>query len=77
MRNESNPLLILTAPLMVKMMLVTGEGQELRQVNLSLATKNLITDKNTTVHPAKAFSQVYKSPFTHRIEAAKLMRRFH
>ena len=77
MRNESNPLLILTAPLMVKMMLVTGEGQELRQVNLSPATKNLITDENTTVHPAKALSQVYKSPFTCRIEAAKLPRRFH
>ena len=77
MRNESNPLLILTAPLMVKMMLVTGEGQELRRVNLSPATKNLITDENTTVHPAKALSQVYKSPFTCRIEAAKLPRRFH
>ena len=77
MRNESNPLLILTAPLMVKMMLVTGEGQELRRVNLSLATKNLITDKNTTVHLVKALSQVYKSPFTRRIKAAKLLRRFH
>ena len=77
MRNESNPLLILTASLMVKMMLVTGEGQELRQVNLSPATKNLITDKNTTVHPAKALSQVYKSPFTRRIEVAKLPWRFH
>ena len=56
MRNESNPLLILTAPLMVKMMLVTSEGQELRRVNLSPATKNLITDENTTIHPAKALS---------------------
>ena len=77
MRNESNPLLILTAPLMVKMMPVTSEGQELRQVNLSPATKNLITDENTTVHPAKAFSQVYKSPFRRRIEVAKLPWRFH
>ena len=29
MRNESDPLLVLTTPLMMKMMLVTGEGQEL------------------------------------------------
>ena len=54
MRNESDLLLVLVAPLVVKMMLVTNEGQELRQVNLSLATKNLITDENTTVHPGKA-----------------------
>ena len=53
MRNESDPLLVLMAPLMVKMMLVTSEGQELCQVNLSPATKNLITNKNIAVHPAK------------------------
>ena len=56
MRNEGDPLLVLTTPLKVKMMLVTGEGQELRRVNLSPATKNLITDENTTIHPAKALS---------------------
>ena len=54
MRNESDPLLVPVAPLVVKMMLVTDEGQELCRVNLSLATKNLITDKNTAIHPAKA-----------------------
>ena len=54
MRNESDPLLVLVAPLVVKMMLVTNEGQELRRANLSPAIKNLITNKNTTVHPAKA-----------------------
>ena len=54
MRNEGDPLLVLTTPLKVKMMLVTGEGQELRRVNLSPTMKSLITDKNTTVHPTKA-----------------------
>ena len=54
MHNESDPLLVLVAPLMVKMMLVTDEGQEPYRVNLSPATKNLITNENTTVHPGKA-----------------------
>ena len=54
MRNESDPLLVLTAPLMMKMMLVTSEGQELRQVNLSPAMKSLTTDENTIAHPTKA-----------------------
>ena len=54
MRNESDPLLVLVAPLMVKMMLDTDEGQELRRVNLSPTTKNLIIDKNIAVHPVKA-----------------------
>ena len=54
MRNESDLLLVLVAPLVVKMMLVTDEGQELRRVNLSPVKKNLIIDENTTVHPAKA-----------------------
>ena len=54
MRNESDPLLVLVAHLVVKMMLITGEGQELCLVNLSLAMKNLITDKNIAVHLAKA-----------------------
>ena len=54
MRNESDPLLVPVAPLVVKMMLVTDEGQELHWANLSPTIKNLITNKNTTVHPAKA-----------------------
>ena len=54
MRNESDPLLVLVAPLVVKMMIITGKGQELRLVNLSLAMKNLITEKNIAVHLAKA-----------------------
>ena len=54
MHNESDPLLVLAAPLVVKMMLVTGEGQELCRVNLSPVTKNLITNENTAIHPAKA-----------------------
>ena len=53
MRNESDPFLVLVAPLVVKMMLVADEGQELRRVNLSPATKNPIIDENTAVHPAK------------------------
>ena len=53
MRNERDPLLVLVALLMVKMMLVTDEGQELCRVSLSPTTKNLITDENTVVHPAK------------------------
>ena len=54
MCNKSDPLLVLVAPLVVKMMLVTDEGQELCRVNLSPTTKNLITDENTAVHPTKA-----------------------
>ena len=54
MCNESDPLLALIAPLMMKMMLVTDEGQELRQVNLSPTMKSLTTDENKTAHPAKA-----------------------
>ena len=54
MCNKSDPLLVLVTPLVVKMMLVTGKNQELRQVNLSPVTKNLITDENIAVNPAKA-----------------------
>ena len=54
MRNESNHFLILTALLMMKMTLVIDEGQELRQVNLSPATKSLTTDENIIAHLAKA-----------------------
>ena len=54
MRNESDPFLVLMTPPMVKMMQVTGEGQELRRMNLSPAMKNLTTDENTAVHPTKA-----------------------
>ena len=54
MRNESDPLLVLTAPLMMKMTLVTDEGQELRRVNLSPATKSLTTNENIIAHLAKA-----------------------
>ena len=53
MCNESDPLLVLTAPLMMKMMLVTDKGQELRRVNLSPTTKSLTTDKNKIAHPAQ------------------------
>ena len=52
MRNESDPLLVLTAPLMMKMTLVTDEGQDLRRVNLSPAIKSLTTDENIIAHPA-------------------------
>ena len=51
---KANPLLVLTASLMIKMMLVTDEGQELRRGNLSPMTKSLTTDENKTAHPAKA-----------------------
>ena len=54
MCNESDPFLVLVAPLVVKMMLVTNEGQELHRANLSSAMKNLIINENTTVHPVKA-----------------------
>ena len=87
MHNESDPRLVLMAPLMMKMTLVTSEGQELRWVSLSPATKSLTTDENTTTHPTpqrlgndvmnKALNQVSKSPFTRKIEGAKLPWRFH
>ena len=54
MCNKSDPLLVLVAPLVVKMMLVTDEGQELRWVNISPTTKNLITNEDIAVHLAKA-----------------------
>ena len=54
MHNESGPFLVLMALLVVKMMLVTNEGQELHRANLSSAMKNLIINENTTVHLAKA-----------------------
>ena len=54
MRNESDPLLVPTTPLMMKMMLVIGKGQELRWVNLYPAMKSLTTNENTIAHPTKA-----------------------
>ena len=53
MRNGSDPLLVLMALLMMKMTLAIGEGQELCQVNLSLAMKSFTTDENITAHLAK------------------------
>ena len=53
MRNESDPLLVLTALLMMKMTLATNEGQELHRANLSPVMKSLTTDENITTHPAK------------------------
>ena len=53
MCNESGPLPVLMALLMMKMTLAIGEGQELYQVNLSLAMKSFTTDENITAHLAK------------------------
>ena len=53
MHNRSGPLPVPIAPLMMKMTLATGEGQELCQVNLSLAMKSFTTDENITAHLAK------------------------
>ena len=86
MRNESDPLLVLTDLLMMKTTLPTDEGQELYRANLSLAMKSFTTSENITAHSEKgvgndvmnkAFSQISKSLFTHRIEGAKLPWRFH
>ena len=60
MHNESGPLLVLTTPLKVKMMLVIGEGQELRRVNLSPAMKNLITDKIQQSTPQRRRKRRYE-----------------
>ena len=54
MHNKSDPLLVLMAPLMMKMTLVTDESQELHRANLSPAMKSLTTAENITAHPAKA-----------------------
>ena len=53
MCNESGPLPVLMALLMMKMTLAIGEGQELCQVNLSLAMKSFTTDENITAHLVK------------------------
>ena len=53
MRNKSDPLLILTALLIMKMTLATDEGQELCRANLSLAMKSSTTGENITTHLAK------------------------
>ena len=53
MCNESGPLAVLMALLMMKMTLAIGEGQELRRANLSLAMKSFTTDENITAHLVK------------------------
>ena len=53
MHNESGHLLVLMAPLMMKMTLITDESQELHQVNLSPAMKSLTANENIIARPAK------------------------
>ena len=53
MGNGSDPFLVLTTLLMMTTTLATDEGQELRQVNLSLAMKSFTTGENIIAHPAK------------------------
>ena len=85
MHNENKLLPVLTSPPMMKRMLVTGKGQELHQASLSPTMKSTTTGEDTRVRLVKAWgamlsktlNQISKSPFTRKIERAKLPRRFH
>ena len=55
MHNGSGPLPVPIAPLMMKMTLATGEGQELRRVNLFPAMKSVTTGENIRAHLVKVW----------------------
>ena len=54
MRNRSGPLSVPMAPPMMKRTLAIGEGQELRQANLSPMMKSATTGENTRACLTKA-----------------------
>ena len=51
---ENELLLVLICPLMMKRMIIIGEGRELRQVRLSPMTKSVIINADTRAHLVKA-----------------------
>ena len=55
MHNGSGLLPVPSSPPMMKRTQVTGEGQELRQVNLSPKLKSATTSENTRARLAKAW----------------------
>ena len=84
MHNGNEPLPVLTSPPMMKRMLVIGKGQKLHQASLSPTMKSTTTGKDTRARlvkgnnaMSKALNQISKSPFTRKIERAKLPWQFH
>ena len=86
MHSESELPLVLICPLMMKSMIIIGESRELHQAKLSPTMKSAIINVDYKSLPrkglgndamSKALNQISKSPFTHKIEGAKLPRRFH
>ena len=81
MRNGSGPVLVLIRPLMMKGTTIIGKGQELHQVKpfLMKKSKHKSQPRKGLGHDAmnKALDQISKSPFTRKIEGAKLPRQFH
>ena len=55
MHNGSEPFPILISPLMMKRILVTGEGQELHQASIFPTTKNTIINVDKRAHLAKVW----------------------
>ena len=71
---------------MMKRTEITGRDQELLQVRPSLMKTSTIIDENnkgpycrglSNDVISKALDQISRSPFTHKIEGARLSRRFH
>ena len=68
MHSGGGPLPAPTYPLMMKRTAITSGDQELPQAKPSLMKTSTIID---------ALDQISKSPFTHKIEGARLPRQFH
>ena len=86
MHKEGGLLPVLTYPLMMKRMAITGKDQELLQVRPSLMkTSAIINENNKGPYcrglgnnvMSKAQDQISRSPFTRKIEGARLPRWFH
>ena len=86
MHKEGGLLPVLTYPLMMKRMAITGKDQELLQVRPSLMKTSTIIDENNKGPycrglgnnvMSKAQDQISRSPFMRKIEGARLPRWFH
>ena len=86
MHSENELPLVLICPLMMKSMIIIGEGRELHQAKLSPTMKSAIINVDYKSLPrkglgndamSKALNQISKSSFMRKIEEAKLPRRFH
>ena len=81
MRNGSGPVPVLIRPLMMKGTTIIGKGQELHQVKpfLMKKSKHKSQPRKGLGHDAmnEALDRISKSPFTRKIEGAKLPWQFH